>query len=104
MYAIVKTGGKQYRVAPGNRVAVEKLSQAVGETIALGDVLFVDHGGQITVGQPTVAGASVSAEVVGHTQGPKVVVFKKRSKKGYKKTQGHRQQLTELQIKDIRIG
>jgi len=101
MYAVILTGGKQYRVEKGNTVLVEKLTSNPGEEIVLDKVLIVGDTDKATVGRPLVEGAKVLAEVVRQTRGAKVIVFKKRSKKGYKKTQGHRQYFTELKIKDI---
>ena len=101
MYAIVETGGKQYKVQEGTRLKVESLPQAAGEEIALEKVLFVATDGGLKVGNPLVAGAKVTAQVVTHDRGPKILVFKKRSKKTYKKTIGHRQNYTELLIKSI---
>jgi large subunit ribosomal protein L21 len=101
MYAVILTGGKQYRVEKGNSVLVEKLPSNPGEEIVLDKVLIVGDTDKATIGRPLVEGAKVLAEVVRQTRAPKVIVFKKRSKKGYKKTQGHRQYLTELKIKEI---
>ena len=104
MYAIIETGGKQYRVEQGTRLKVETLPQAKGEMIALDKVLLVktDRGAQ--VGKPHVAGAKVTAEVMAQDRGPRIIVFKKRSKKTYKKWQGHRQNYTELLIKEISLS
>jgi len=101
-YAIIKSGGKQFRVSPGTRVIVEKLEATVGQTIELNDVLLVRSEKGTQIGRPIVSGVSVTAEIVAQDRGPKVIVFKKRSKKGYKKTQGHRQFVTELLVKDIK--
>jgi large subunit ribosomal protein L21 len=101
MYAVILTGGKQYRVEKGNIVLVEKLVSNPGEEIVLDKVLIVGDTDKATIGRPLVEGAKVLAEVVRQTRGAKVIVFKKRSKKGYKKTQGHRQYFTELKIKEI---
>ena len=101
-YAIIKSGGKQFRVSPGTRVVVEKLEATVGQTIELNDVLLVRSEKGTQIGRPIVSGVSVTAEIVAQDRGPKVIVFKKRSKKGYKKTQGHRQFVTELLVKDIK--
>jgi len=101
-YAIIKSGGKQFRVAPGSRVIVDKIEVPVGQTVEIADVLFVRSDKGLQVGRPTVSGASVTAEVVAQDRGKKVLVFKKRSKKGYKKMQGHRQYETELLIKEIK--
>ena len=103
-YAIVRTGGKQYHVSPGARIQVEKLLKKPGEEIRFSDVLFVKDGDKVTAGQPTINGAEVVGEVVRQFKTKKVLVFKKRSKKGYKKLQGHRQELTEVLIKSIQAG
>ena len=101
MYAIVETGGKQYRVEEGTKLKVESLPNAKGEQIALEMVLLVKMDDGLRVGNPLVSGAKVTAEVVTHDRAKKIIVFKKRSKKTYKKTQGHRQNYTELLIKSI---
>ncbi|MGQ0644499.1 MAG: 50S ribosomal protein L21 [Elusimicrobiota bacterium] len=100
-YAIVRTGGKQYRVSAGDRIRVEKLPQNPGEEVRLSEVLLVKDGDALRAGRPTVEGAAVTGEVVRQFRDKKVLVFKKRSKKGYKKLQGHRQDLTEVLIKSI---
>jgi len=103
MYAIVKTGGKQYKVEVGNILTVEKLEQAeVGKEVVLSDVLFLADGDKATIGKPTVAGASVTAKVKAQKRAPKILVFKRRPKKGYKKLQGHRQYVTELEVTNIK--
>jgi large subunit ribosomal protein L21 len=102
VYAIVQTGGKQYRVEAGDVIVVEKLATEAGAEIVLDKVLLVGDGENVTIGRPVVAGAKVTAQVVSQAKGPKIIVFKKRSKKGYKKTQGHRQKYTELKIKEIK--
>jgi len=101
MYAIVETGGKQYRVEQGTKVKVESLDVEKGSDITLDRVLLVANEADVKVGQPTVAGAKVVAQVLVHDRAKKIIVFKKRSKKTYKKTQGHRQNYTELLIKNI---
>ena len=101
MYAVIVTGGKQFRVEAGNTVLVEKLPVKAGEEVVLDKVLIVGDENKATIGRPVVEGAKVIASVVRQMRAPKVIVFKKRSKKGYKKTQGHRQYLTELKIKEI---
>ncbi|MBL0059087.1 MAG: 50S ribosomal protein L21 [Elusimicrobia bacterium] len=103
-YAVIRTGGKQYRVIPGQRVHVEKLTQNVGEDVTFSDVLFLKDGDKAEAGRPTVAGATVSGQVVRQFRDKKVLVFKKRRKKGYKKLQGHRQNLTEVLIKTVSAG
>jgi large subunit ribosomal protein L21 len=101
MYAIILTGGKQYRVSEGETVFVEKLNKNVGEEIIFDKILVVRNGEKAVIGTPVVKNAKVVAEIVKQGRGPKIIVFKKHSKKGYKKTQGHRQDLTELKIKKI---
>lgn len=103
IYAIIKTGGKQYRVAEGDTVKVEKLEAKPGEEIKLDNVLFAKAEDKSFAGRPTVNGASVTAEVVRQFKAPKIIIFKQRQKKVYKKTQGHRQWLTELRIKQISL-
>ncbi|WP_264844800.1 50S ribosomal protein L21 [Caldinitratiruptor microaerophilus] len=101
MYAIIETGGKQYRVAPGDKIRVERLPAGEGETVTFDRVLAVERDGEFRVGTPTVPGARVSARVVGHGKGPKILVFKFRAKSNYRRRQGHRQPFTELQIESI---
>lgn len=98
MYAVIKTGGKQYRVAAGDKLKVEKLPGEVGSDITLEQVLMVADGDKITIGAPLVAGASVQAKVVSQGRGDKVMIFKMRRRKHYRKTQGHRQDFTEIEI------
>ena len=102
MYAVLETGSKQYRVSQGDRLEVELLPAKAGESVTLDRVLLVNNGGKITVGSPTVASASVVADVVEHIRGKKTIAFKMRRRKGYHKTIGHRQELTVLKIKEIR--
>jgi large subunit ribosomal protein L21 len=97
MFAVIKTGGKQYRVVPGDVIKVEKLEVEAGSTIALDQVLMV--GDQI--GTPLVAGASVAAEVVAQDRGPKIIVFKKKRRQNYRRKNGHRQDITVLRITEI---
>ena len=105
MYAIVKTGGKQYKVEVGNSLTVDKLNEAeVGKEVVLDEVLMLADGGKATVGKPTVTGASVTAKVISQTRAPKILVFKRRPKKGYKKLKGHRQYITELEITAIKAN
>jgi large subunit ribosomal protein L21 len=101
MYAVIQTGGKQFRVEEGNNILVEKLDAEKGKEVILDKVLLIGDGEKTTIGRPVVEGAKVIAQVVRQSRAPKVIVFKKRSKKGYKKTQGHRQYTTELKIKTI---
>lgn len=101
MYAVIKTGGKQYRVAAGEKIKVEQIAADVGQEIVIDQVLAVGSGAEIKVGTPLVSGASVKATVVSHGRGEKVRIFKLRRRKHYQKRQGHRQNYTELQIGDI---
>ena len=101
MYAVIKSGGKQYRVAPGEKLKVEQLAADVGAEVVLDQVLMVGDGDSIRLGQPIVAGATVKATVVGHGRGDKVTIFKMRRRKHYQRHQGHRQNFTELKIESI---
>lgn len=99
-YAVIRTGGKQYRVAEGDLVKVEKLAGEVGETVILPDVLFVG-GEDVKIGAPLVANAKVTGEIVGQIRAKKVLVFKKKRRKSYSRQQGHRQYQTTLKITGI---
>ncbi|TSA23219.1 MAG: 50S ribosomal protein L21 [Betaproteobacteria bacterium] len=103
MYAVIRTGGKQYKVAAGGKLKVESLPAEVGSTIEISDVLMVADGDKISVGAPLVAGATVKATVVSHGRGIKVIIFKMRRRKHYRKTQGHRQNYTEIRIDGISV-
>ncbi len=101
MYAVIKTGGKQYRVSPGDLMVVEKLAGEPGANVSFGDVLMVGEGEAVTIGSPTVAGASVSATLVETRKGEKVKIFKKIRRQGYRRTRGHRQHETALRVVGI---
>jgi large subunit ribosomal protein L21 len=101
MYAVIKTGGKQYRVSPGEKLKVEQIPANVGAEVVLDQVLMVGEGESVRLGQPMLAGATVKATVVGHGRGDKVLIFKMRRRKHYRKQQGHRQNYTELKIDSI---
>ena len=103
MFAVIQTGGKQYKVEEGNKIFVEKLPAKAGEEVVLDKVLLVGKNDKVSVGRPLVEGASVVAKVLNQKRAAKIIVFKKRSKKGYKKTAGHRQYITELEIKKIKF-
>lgn len=103
MYAVIRTGGKQYRVSAGDILEVEKLSGNVGDTISLNDVLLVSDAGSVQVGQPTVDGASVSAKITGQYRGNKIRIFKYRPKKRIRVRRGHRQYLTRLEIESVNV-
>ena len=98
MYAVIKSGGKQHRVSAGQKVKVERLSADVGDSIVINDVLMVGSGGDVKIGTPTVAGATVQCKVVAHGLGDKIRIFKMRRRKHYQKHQGHRQGYTELEV------
>lgn len=101
MYAIIQTGGKQYRVSEGETLRVEKLAGEAGDSITLDDVLLVGGDGATRIGTPRLAGASVQADILRQDRAKKVIIFKKRRRKGYHKKQGHRQSFTELRITGI---
>ncbi len=101
MYAIIRTGGKQYRVAEGENLRVEKLNVEAGASVKLDEVLLLGGDGDARIGNPLVAGASVEANVIRHARAKKILVFKKRRRVGYHKSQGHRQDYTELRITKI---
>jgi large subunit ribosomal protein L21 len=104
MYAIIHTGGKQYRVSQGDLVTVEKLDGAPGERIEINSVLMVGEGSQVTVGQPHLAQARVVGTIVRQERGPKIIIYKHKRRKGYQKKQGHRQSQTLLRVTDIVTG
>ena len=101
MYAVVKTGGKQYRVTKDDTILVEKLDADEGQTVTLSDVMLLGDGDKVTVGTPVVSDASVEARVVSQTRGPKIIIFRRKRRKNHRRTQGHRQDLTLLKITDI---
>lgn len=101
MYAVFRTGGKQFRAEPGLRLQIPSMDVEEGETVTFDSVLLASNGDDVTVGTPTVEGASVKAEVLGHGRGRKVVVFKRKRRKGYRRKQGHRQGYTEIRVEEI---
>ena len=101
MYAVIKTGGKQYRVVAGEKIKVEQIPADVGAEIILDQILMIGEGESIKVGAPMVAGAKITARVIAHGRHPKVKIFKMRRRKHYQKHQGHRQNYTELEIGSI---
>ena len=101
MYAVIKTGGKQYRVCSGEKLRIEQIAADVGSEIVLDQVLMVADGENVTLGTPTLSGASVKAKIVSHGRGDKVHIFKMRRRKHYRKSQGHRQNYTEIEILGI---
>ena len=104
MFAVIRTGGKQYKVAPDDLITVEKLAGDPGATIELGEVLMVGEGAEITTGAPLIEGASVSATLVEQRRGPKIIVFKKKRRQNYRRKNGHRQYETVLRITGITAG
>ena len=103
MYAVIRSGGKQYRVAPGQTVRLEKVTGDVGSKVELGEVLLVENEGKIQVGSPVVANAKIEATVLEHDRAKKILVFKKKRKKQYRRTQGHRQDYTAVRIDSITV-
>jgi large subunit ribosomal protein L21 len=101
MYAVIRSGGKQYRVAPGQMIRLEKLVGEIGERVEFGDVLLVENDGAVQVGSPTVANAKIEATVVEQDRAKKIIVFKKKRKKQFRRTNGHRQGYTAVRIDNI---
>ena len=101
MYALVKTGGKQYRVEKDDTILVERIAAEEGAEVILNDIVMLGDGDKVTIGTPTVDGAAVSATVVSQTRGPKIIIFRRKRRKNHRRTQGHRQDLTLLKINDI---
>lgn len=101
MYAVIKSGGKQYRVAPGDKLKLETLAAEVGQKVSLGEVLAMGNGADLRVGTPLLAGAAVTATVLAHGRHDKVTIFKMKRRKHYAKSGGHRQNFTEVQIDSI---
>ena len=101
MYAVFQTGGKQYRAEPGVRLRVPSLDVEPGDSISFGEVLLASDGKKVTVGTPMVDGAAVKAEVLRHGKADKIIVFKRKRRKGYRRKQGHRQKFTEVRIDKI---
>ena len=103
MYAVIETGSKQYRVAAGDQVEIERLEAEVGKPVTFDRVLLVSNQDRVSVGSPTVPNAAVVANIVEHIRGPKKVAFKMRRRKGYHRTVGHRQELTVVKITEIKL-
>jgi large subunit ribosomal protein L21 len=105
MYAVFQTGGKQFRAEPGTRIRIPSLDVEPGETVTFDRVLLTGDGERdVKVGRPVVEGASVKAEVVRHGRGEKIIVFKRKRRKGYRKKQGHRQDYTEIRVDEVALG
>ncbi len=103
-YAVIQTGGKQYRVAPGDVITIEKLDGEPGSSLAFDEVLLTSQGGTVQIGSPTLDGVSVTAEIVQQRRAPKILVFKKKRRKKYRRRQGHRQYETRVRVSEIRTG
>lgn len=103
MYAVLETGSKQYRVSAGDTLEVDRLAADAGQAVNFDRVLLVNNDGKVTVGAPTVTGVTVTAEVVKHIRGDKTLVYKMKRRKGYRKTIGHRQELTVVKVKEIKL-
>ena len=101
MYALVKTGGKQYRVSKDDTILVERIAADEGAEVILNDIVMLAVGDKVTIGTPKVEGAAVSATVMRQTRGPKIIIFRRKRRKNHRRTQGHRQDLTLLKINDI---
>ena len=104
MFAVIRTGGKQYKVAKDDVISVEKLAGEPGAAIELGEVLMIGEGAEVATGTPLLEGALVSATVVEQSRAPKIIVFKKQRRKNYRRKRGHRQELTVLKIQEISAG
>jgi len=102
MYAVIETGGKQYRVAPGQTLEVDRLETEAGKPVVLEKVLFVANDGKFSIGAPAVANVTVKADVVEHFRGEKKIAFKMKRRKGYHRTVGHRQEMTRIKISEIK--
>jgi large subunit ribosomal protein L21 len=104
MYAVIQTGGKQYRVAEGETLRVEKLPNSPGDKLSFSPLLFTDDAGKVSIGRPSVGGITVEAEVLNQGKGKKIIIFKYKRRKAYRRKQGHRQPFTALKITAIRAG
>ncbi|KPK91674.1 MAG: 50S ribosomal protein L21 [Deltaproteobacteria bacterium SM23_61] len=103
MYAIIRTGGKQFKISPGDTIKVEKISGEKGDTVEMKEVLFYAEGENVLTGQPVLSNVKVVGEILGQHRAKKVIVFKKKRRKGYSKKTGHRQSFTSLKIKEINV-
>lgn len=104
MYAIIRTGGKQFRAEPGRKIRIPSLEAEVGDTVTFDEVLLASGDDGVQIGAPTLTGAAVTAEVVAHGRGEKVIVFKWKRRKNYRRKQGHRQGYTEVKIADVSLS
>jgi large subunit ribosomal protein L21 len=104
MYAVVKTGGKEYRISQGDLIRVEKMEGKVGDQVTMKDILMVSHEGQVQVGNPLLANAVITGEIVQQVKGKKVLTYKMKRRKNYRRTKGHRQTYTYIRVNDISLG
>jgi large subunit ribosomal protein L21 len=104
MYAVVKTGGKEYRISQGDLIRVEKMEGKAGDQVTMKDILMVSHEGQVQVGNPLLANAVITGEIVQQVKGKKVLIYKMKRRKNYRRTKGHRQTYTYIRVKDISLG
>jgi len=104
MYAVVKTGGKEYRISQGDLIRVEKMEGKVGDQVTMKDILMVSHEGQVQVGNPLVANAVITGEIVQQVKGKKVLIYKMKRRKNYRRTKGHRQTYTYVRVNDISLA
>lgn len=104
MYAVIKTGGKQYRISPGDTIRVEKIPGQVGEEVELKEVLFYTDGEKYLTGNPLLPNVKVVGQILAQRRGKKIIIFKMKRRKGYRKKQGHRQSFTTLRIKEISLN
>ncbi len=103
MFAIVTIAGQQFKVEEGQEIFVHQLAANEGDSLSFEDVLLIDNGGSVTIGSPSIGGAAVNATVLGHQKGDKVIVFKKKRRKGYQKKNGHRQSFTKIKVDSIAV-
>lgn len=104
MFAVIRTGGKQYKVKKDDKILIEKIEANQGDSVKIDEILYVNDGKKSTIGAPIVAGASVQATVVKQTRAPKVIIFKKKRRQNYRRKRGHKQELTLIQITDIKAA
>jgi len=104
MYAVVKTGGKEYRISQGDLIRVEKVEGKAGDQVTMKDILMVSHEGQVQVGNPLLANAVITGEIVQQVKGKKVLTYKMKRRKNYRRTKGHRQTYTYIRVNDISLG
>lgn len=104
MNAVVKTGGKEYRISQGDLIRVEKMEGKVGDQVTMKDILMVSHEGQVQVGNPLLANAVITGEIVQQVKGKKVLIYKMKRRKNYRRTKGHRQTYTYIRVNDISLG